>query len=258
VGQRPAAVPAADPHPSSDRKRPGHIRLPRRLVLGRLHLRAACPREGGPHRFPQFPRQLVSLIEAPFPPALPVERDRHAGVGAPEDLTALASQQRGQGPGQRASSVVLEGVDDGAQRALVEPGRTGTGDEWRGRLARRAPRRCRGRAVCRAGLSADETQGRREASHASPAGPADGAAERSIERCAACRAFRGQCDGGQAVERSLRVGPGFSPGSGRGECFSPGGGVLGGWFLVPGSLFLASRLEPLASSPLIRPSARAR
>ncbi len=68
-------------------------------------------------------RQHLSLIEAATPPAQRVQGDGNDGIGMVKQVTSRDAHQCGERTGQRPPSLVLECVNELAQRAAVVAGR---------------------------------------------------------------------------------------------------------------------------------------
>ena len=149
---------------------------PRQPHLGRRRARAA---QHVRHGYSKVRGEFAGLVEPSAPPPPPVERHRHDQVRLCEQVGAGPPHESGERPRQRAVPVVLEGMQDGPQAALVGSDRP----------------RCRSRlAVPGTGPDGD---GR---GNGVPATPADEAAGRFRQgRCA-----RGA--GGRPDHRQHRVG----------------------------------------------------
>lgn len=88
-----------------------------------------APPQGAPHGPSQGARQVVRLIEAALPGAPGMQRNGHDGISAMECVRAGVGHQRGQFAGKRATFLVLERVDDLAQRAVVAATASREGEE---------------------------------------------------------------------------------------------------------------------------------
>jgi hypothetical protein len=64
-------------------------------------------------------REIVGLVEAAKQPPDRMQRHRHRHVRALEDLAAMAAHQRTKVSRQRSPAVILQRLDDRAQRAVV-------------------------------------------------------------------------------------------------------------------------------------------
>ena len=71
----------------------------------------------------EAPRQYFSLVEATTPSAQRVQGDGNDGIGAVKQVMSRDAHQSGERTGQRPPSLVLECVNELAQRAAVVAGR---------------------------------------------------------------------------------------------------------------------------------------
>jgi hypothetical protein len=109
--------------------------------LRRSGARAA---EQTPDRQAQLTGKVVRLIEAAVPGAAGMERNRHDGRGAREQIRRPPHGERGERSGQTAAPAVLERVDQLAQAGVVTPGAARDLKRWR-KARQRAQRGCAAR-----------------------------------------------------------------------------------------------------------------
>ncbi len=108
-----------------------HVAAPRGGRQTCLRSRRARSPERVHDRAIETPREVAGLIEA-APQAPPrVQRHRHDAVGVREHVGAGVRISAGERRGKRASSFVLERVDDVAQRAFVRAARSAPADAFR-------------------------------------------------------------------------------------------------------------------------------
>ena len=93
---------------------------------------ARTRRSAGDDRQAEVPREIGGLIESALAAARRVQRHRHDAGGAGEHVGAALAHQRAERPRQRSPSVVLQRVDDRAQRAVVGADRARAIDQPRG------------------------------------------------------------------------------------------------------------------------------
>ena len=148
-----------------------------------VDLRARPPPapQGLADRQPEVPRQFRRLVEPPRAPAPPVERHRHHAVGPGQHVGPVPAHQRGQGRRDRAAPLVLERVDDRAQRPLVRADRAPAADRARSAPAAGADAGPEAHASPgRQGVAADVAQRGRQRPDGGPARGADGAGRRGV------------------------------------------------------------------------------
>ena len=150
----------------SQRERSLHVGLAR--VSGKVRLRrpsrvcaSGCRGSGG-----QMARDLGGLIETARPFSRSMQRNRHCRIRARQRGDAAHGQKPSKRTRQRSSPVILQRVDDGAERPVV----LADGAACTSRHAR--PRRHRGQVTAfdlvnsprRQGIAADVAERRREQS----------------------------------------------------------------------------------------------
>ena len=84
--------------------------LPGRKI--RLGWCSPNPSQGDNDRQAHMSRQIFSLIESAFTTSRRMKRNRHSQISMGEDVRPTRLHQRAKRLGQRASAVVLEGVND--------------------------------------------------------------------------------------------------------------------------------------------------
>ena len=137
-----------------------------------------------------------------------MERNRNDGVRTGQDLCSGAPHPRTERPRDRLTSVVLQRVDDGSERAFVRSNRASSRDERPHPAAPYAPRFSKAHEAPRRQRIAARLTARRSDWHdRRPASGANRAASRLFERLAAGRADRSEQDGqntiGGALEHAL-------------------------------------------------------
>jgi hypothetical protein len=130
---------------------------------GGLRQPAPAATEHAPHRQPEAAGEVVGLVEAALECPPGVERHRHDGVGAGQQVPAGLTHQAGQGAGQGATPAELEDMHDLAERALVRTDAP-RHHECR-RLARAAPAGRAAPGIRPEGLAAPHARRRRHWSH---------------------------------------------------------------------------------------------
>jgi CBS domain-containing protein len=185
VEQDASAVACVATGQRRDGEGPTDVAPASRPAQARLRQRAARAPEGVDHRHVERACQVRRLVEPALETSPRVQRHRHGAGGADQELPTDLAQHSAQRPCQRAPPLVLERVEDGAQRALVRAG---------GPPRRQGPARPRARAVGRSGHDAR------------PACGADAAGRRPFERCGAGGAGRGEQDRQQRIECRRQAG----------------------------------------------------
>ena len=166
----------------------------------RLGARIPGPPQRVPDRKAQSLRQLRRLIEAAYESSERMKGNGHDEIGALEDRSARPAHHRAQPGGERSPFVVLERVDDRAERSVVGSERARPGDDRSEAPASRAPGVERAeRAPRRKRVAARIAERRRQRWEALPAGVADGPTRRHRERAPA-----GGADGRQQ-HRNQRI-----------------------------------------------------
>ena len=147
-----------------------------------------------------MPRELLRLIESAMQAAPGVQRHRDDAVRVAKYVGARCAQHQAQRPGERTPTVVLECVQDVAQRPFVVSGRAGRTEQVpaataaRALLERRAddtPRRQR--------VAADAAERGNQRPDIAPARCADRPVERRTEHGGAGRAARSERNGEDRV-----------------------------------------------------------
>jgi hypothetical protein len=168
------------------RERLAHVAMPTargQAGLGRGGAHAAQRRH---HRNPHVAREIRGLVEAAVPAARCVQRHRNGAGRAGEHVATALAHQPAERPGKRSPSLVLQGVDDGAQRAVVGANRPRAIDQPApASAARAAGERDADQPPRRQRVAAAVAQRRREREDRRPAGAADRAAGRGEERLVA-------------------------------------------------------------------------
>lgn len=182
-----------DPERSAgERKRPIDVAAPAGGRQSRLRKRRTRPHQHAPPGHAQGADQLLCLIEPAGAAPRPVERDRHRQVGIGQEVGRGAGHADRQWRGQRPEPLVLERVQDAAERALVETGRPAP-VHTRRRLAAVGA----GGALTRdeppgpERVAAPDAQWRRQAVNRAPAALAHRTARGPVEQRVAHRARRG-------------------------------------------------------------------
>jgi hypothetical protein len=146
-------------------------------------------------------RQIGRLIESAALATPPVQRYRHREIGAGEHAVAVFAHQTRERLCQRATPVVLEGVHNGAKRAVVMT----NGAREVERRSRPAAARANGERAERPPrperIATRQAKRRRQGPNRLPAGRADRTARGSVERFVAGQARRGDDHREQRVER---------------------------------------------------------
>jgi hypothetical protein len=146
------------------------------------------------------PREIVRLVEPAVAATRWMKRDRNRAVRAVENRCAALAHQRAQRPRERAAAVVLQGVDDGAKRAVVRADRACAIDEpFAPPAARAARERDTNLAPGRQRIAAAIAQRRRERENRAPAAPADRTVGGMVERLVAGRASGSKNDAEDSV-----------------------------------------------------------
>jgi len=151
-------------------------------------------------------REIGGLVEAALAAPRWMERNRNRAAGAVEHVGAARLHQCRERPRERSAAFVLEGVNHGAQRAVVRADRAGTIDGAIRAPAARTPRqRQADRAPRRQRIAAAIAQRRREREDRSPAAIADRSVCGMVERVAARRARRREHDAEDGVRDGLQT-----------------------------------------------------
>ena len=135
-----------------------------------------------------------------------MERNGNRAAGAVEHVGAARLHQRGERPRERSSAFVFEGVNHGAQRAVVRANRAGTIDGAIRAPAARTPRqRQADLAPRRQRIAAAIAERRREREDRLPAENADRSVRGVIERFVARRAGGREHDAEDCVGGGLKT-----------------------------------------------------
>jgi len=93
--------------------------LARRQI--RLRRRSTNAPECRDEREADGPREILGLIESALAPSRRMKRNGNRKISLAQHIGAACLHQRAKRPGQRSTAVVLEGVNDRAQRPVVSP-----------------------------------------------------------------------------------------------------------------------------------------
>jgi hypothetical protein len=114
----------ADREPVTQRECRFQIPVPIGRRQRRLRRPVAAPAQGAPDRQTQLAREIIRLIEPAPQGAQRMEGDRNHGVCFVEHVGAREAHHATQRLGEQAPLVVLEHVNDFAQRAFIPSGAT--------------------------------------------------------------------------------------------------------------------------------------
>jgi hypothetical protein len=150
------------------------------------------PAQRAPDRQPELAGKIVGLIEAALNRPERMQRHRDDGVGAGEQVPPGLAQQRGERRGEHAPALILEGMDDLPERAVIPAGTASDGQPRGLAPAARAERAVAAKIAQR--VTAPDTARRDELRHRAPAPATHRTGERLGKRVAARRARRREQD----------------------------------------------------------------
>jgi hypothetical protein len=150
------------------------------------------PPQRAPDRQPELARKVVGLIEAALNRPERMQRNRDDGVGAGEQVPPGLAKQRGEWRGEHAAALILEGMDDLPERAVIPAGTACDRQPRSLAPAARAERAVAAKIAQR--VAAPDTAWRDELRYLAPAPATHRTGERLGKRLAARRARRREQD----------------------------------------------------------------